>query len=103
MRAFGFTEFLSPLPQAVQVSPARRRTSRPCRRSPESFRDFDGVGDDFAGDERILHAFAAHRDAVGNGDDIEDNRLAAIGVRAFLGFEREFINVHGRVNDQLTF
>ena len=28
---------------------------------------FDGVGDDFARDERILHAFTAHRDAVGNG------------------------------------
>ena len=55
---------------------------------------FNRVGDDFARDERIFHAFAAHRDAVGDGDGVEDNRLAAGGVRALLGFERELVNVH---------
>ena len=55
---------------------------------------FDGVGDDFARHERILHAFAAHRDAVGDGDGVKDNRLATASVRTFLGFNREFINVH---------
>ncbi len=33
--------------------------------------EFDGVGDDFAGDERGLHAFGAHGDAVGDGDGVE--------------------------------
>ena len=28
------------------------------------------------------------------GDGVEDDRLAAGGVRAFLGFERELVNVH---------
>ena len=32
---------------------------------------FDGVGDDFAGDERGFHAFGAHGDAVGDGDGVE--------------------------------
>ena len=47
-----------------------------------------------ARDERILHAFAAQRDAVGDGDGVESDGLAAACVRALLGFEREFINVH---------
>ena len=33
--------------------------------------EFDGVGDDFAGDERGLHALGAHGDAVGDGDGVE--------------------------------
>jgi len=33
--------------------------------------EFDAVGDDFAGDERGLHAFGAHGDAVGDGDGVE--------------------------------
>jgi len=53
---------------------------------------FDGVGDDFARDEGI--PFAAHRDAVGDGDGIENDGLAATFVHALFGFEREFINVH---------
>ncbi len=55
---------------------------------------FDGVGDDLARDERVFHAFAAHRDAVGHGDGVEDDGLAASLVRALLGFERELVNVH---------
>ena len=37
----------------------------------------DRVGDDLARDQRILHPFGAHRDAVGDGDRVENNRLAA--------------------------
>ena len=55
---------------------------------------FNRVGDDFARDERIFHAFAAHRDAVGDRDGVEDDRLATGSVRAFFGFERELVNVH---------
>ena len=33
--------------------------------------EFDGVGDDFTGDERGLHALGAHGDAVGDGDGVE--------------------------------
>ena len=39
--------------------------------------EFDGVGDDFAGDERGLHAFGAHGDAVGDGDGVELHGRAA--------------------------
>ena len=55
---------------------------------------FDGVGDDLARDERIFHAFAAHRDAVRDGDGVEDDRLAAGVVGARLGFQRELVDVH---------
>ena len=39
--------------------------------------EFDGVGDDFARDERGLHAFGAHGDAVGDGDGVELHGRAA--------------------------
>ncbi len=55
---------------------------------------FDGISDDFAGHERIFHAFAAHRDAVGNGDGVENDGFAAVFIRAFLGFQRELVDVH---------
>ena len=35
---------------------------------------FDGVGDDFARDQRILHPLGAHGDAVADGDGAEDLR-----------------------------
>src|SRR6266851_5714979 len=35
---------------------------------------FDGVGDDFTGNERVFHAFGAHRDAVADRDGAEDLR-----------------------------
>ena len=38
---------------------------------------FDGIGDDFARDERVFHAFGAHGDAVGDGDGVEEHALAA--------------------------
>jgi hypothetical protein len=38
---------------------------------------FDAVGDDFARDQRVLHAFGAHRHAVGDGRRAEDLRVAA--------------------------
>ncbi len=47
---------------------------------------FDGVGDDFARDQRILHSFGAHGDAVAHGDGAEDLRH---GLRLAQGF-------HGR-------
>ncbi len=38
---------------------------------------FDGVGDDLAADQRGLHAGRAHRDAVGDDDGVEIDRIAA--------------------------
>ncbi|MNL03013.1 hypothetical protein D3C87_1235380 [compost metagenome] len=55
---------------------------------------FDGVGDHLAGHQRILHAFGAVGDAVGNGDGVEDHALGTGGIRAFFGFERQFVDVH---------
>jgi hypothetical protein len=55
---------------------------------------FNRVSDDFAGDERVFHRLVAVRNAVGHGDGVEDDGLAAAGVRAFLGFERELVDVH---------
>src|SRR5207245_5895044 len=37
----------------------------------------DRIGDNFAGDERVLHPLSAHRDAVGGGDSAEDLRHRA--------------------------
>jgi hypothetical protein len=48
----------------------------------------DGVGDDLAGDERVLHALGAHADAVGDGDGVEDDGLAAGGVDALRASRR---------------
>ena len=55
---------------------------------------FDRIGDHFARDQRIFHALAAHGNAVGNRDGIEDDGLAAGLVGAFFGFQRQFVNVH---------
>jgi hypothetical protein len=49
----------------------------------------DGVGDDLAGDQGVLHALGAHGDAVGDGDGVEDDALAAGAVDARLGVARE--------------
>ncbi len=46
--------------------------------------EFDGVGDDFAGDQRGLHAFGAHGDAVGDGDGVELHGSAAGFANALL-------------------
>ena len=42
----------------------------------------DRVGDHFARHQRVLHALGAHRDAVGDGDGVEDHGLAAGAVDA---------------------
>ena len=55
---------------------------------------FDGISNDLAGDERVFHTLAAHRDAIGNGDGVEDDGLAAGFVCALFGFQRELVNVH---------
>ena len=55
---------------------------------------FNGVGNDFAGNQRVFHPLGAHRDAVGNGDGIEDDRFAACGVGAGFGLARQFVDVH---------
>ena len=44
----------------------------------------DGIGDHLARDERVFHPLGAHGDAVGDGDGVEDERLAA-GLRDALG------------------
>ena len=54
----------------------------------------DGIGNHLAADERIFHALRAHRNAIGNGDGVKNNRLAAGRVCAALGFLREQIDVH---------
>ena len=54
---------------------------------------FDGIGDDFAGDEAVFHAFGAHGDAVRDGDGVEDDAFTAGRVDAFGGFEGELIDV----------
>ena len=62
-------------------NPACSCRSRRWRRAPSkpSAADYglDGVRDDLARNQRIAHAGRAHRDAVGNGDRIEQNALAA--------------------------
>ena len=47
---------------------------------------FDRVGDDFAADERGLHAFRAHGDAVVDGDGVEFKGRTACGANAFFDF-----------------
>ena len=49
----------------------------------------DAVGDDLAADEGEVHALVAHRDAVGDGDRAELQRVAAAGVHALLRRLRE--------------
>ncbi len=46
--------------------------------------ELDGVGDDFAADQRGLHALRSHGDAVGDGDGVELHRRAAGCANAFL-------------------
>jgi hypothetical protein len=50
----------------------------------------DGVGDDFAADQRGTHTFRAHGDAVGDRNGIEFKWSAAGGANAVL-------NVHGKL------
>ena len=45
--------------------------------------DLDRVGDHLARGQRIAHAFAAHRDAVGDGDGVELHRSATACLDAF--------------------
>ena len=54
---------------------------------------FDGIGDDFAGNQGILHAFRTHRNAVGDGDGVEDDGLAAGAIGAGFGFAGQLVNV----------
>ena len=54
----------------------------------------DGVGNHLTGHQRIFHAFGAVGDAVGNGDGVENHALGTGGIRAFFGFDREFVDVH---------
>ena len=56
--------------------------------------EFDGVGDDFARDERGLHALRAHRDAVGDGDGVELHRRAACFANAFFEGLGNFAKMH---------
>ena len=61
-------------------SPPRRFRSSP--RSPRARR------------ANSFMPWRAHADAVGDGDRAEDDRLAAGGVRAGLGFDGELVDVH---------
>ena len=51
--------------------------------------DLDRVGDDLARDEREVHALVAHRDAVGDRDGAELQRVPAAAVHALLRGLRE--------------
>jgi hypothetical protein len=53
------------------------KTVSPCH-------EFDGVGDDFAGDQACLHALGSHGDAVVDGDGIELHGRAAGLANALL-------------------
>ena len=46
--------------------------------------ELDRIGDDFAADQRRLHAFGAHGDAVADGDGVELHGRAAGGADAAL-------------------
>ena len=54
----------------------------------------DRVGNDLARHQRVLHALGAHRNAVRDGDGVEDDRLAAVSVDAFGGIIGQFVDVH---------
>jgi hypothetical protein len=45
-------------------------------------REFDRIGDPVARHQRGAHAGRAHRDAVGDGDGVEFDRGAAVGLDA---------------------
>ncbi len=54
----------------------------------------DRVGDHFARHQRVTHAGRAHRDAVGHGDGVEDDRFAAGFIGAHRRRVRERVDVH---------
>src|SRR5262249_11208271 len=54
---------------------------------------FDGVGDDFAADERSFHSFSAHGDAVGNGNGVEFEGRTTGFANAILDVLSEFAQV----------
>ena len=54
----------------------------------------DGVGDDFARNQRGFHALRAHRDAVGDGDGVELHRRAAGLANAFFESFGDFAQMH---------
>ncbi len=54
----------------------------------------NGVSNDFARDQGILHPFGAHGNAVGDGDGIEDDALATGRIHALRAFFGETVNVH---------
>jgi hypothetical protein len=53
----------------------------------------DRVGDNLARDERIFHSLGAHGNAIGNGDGVEDESLAAGFGHAFRRRFRELVDV----------
>ncbi len=62
---------------------------------PLTARDrLDGVGNDFARYQRILHALGTVGDAIGNGDGIEHDTLATGAIGPGTGFVRQRIDVH---------
>jgi hypothetical protein len=54
----------------------------------------DGVGDDIARDQRVAHALGAHADAVGDGDGVEIDGLAAGLVHALARVFAEVAEMH---------
>src|SRR5690606_41809570 len=57
--------------------------------------ELDGVGDHVAANQRCLHAFGAHGDAVGDGDGVELHGSTAGGADAFL-------DLHGRSEEHTS-
>lgn len=54
----------------------------------------NGVRNHLAGNERILHPFGAHRNAIGDRDGIENRCLSAGRIDTQSGFAGELIDVH---------
>jgi hypothetical protein len=72
---------------------------------------FDRVGNQVAADQRRLHAFRTHGDAIGDSDGVELHRRAAGSAHAFLDPRRQRAQVDvarhgldpgiGNANDRL--
>ena len=75
----------------VLVAPANRHEAV----KPLAAHDrLDRVGDDLARHQGVLHPLRSHRDAVGDRDGVEDDRLAAGLVDPLRHAHRELVDVH---------
>ena len=78
-------------PRHVFVTPADRDESV---EALAAHNRLDRVGNDLARDERVFHSLGAHRNAIRDGDGIENRGLAARLVDAERGLAGELVDVH---------